>query len=229
MAHQQPIVTFVAAALSVIALSGAPAFAQKVGGTHGVGAGHGAGPGHTMSARQPGGYRGGFYGPYGRGYYGYPYGYGIGFGFGYGYGWPYYGYPYPNYAYAPNVCYEYLPPPTIAVPAPTSGTVSAPAATVETPLSEVTLNVHAPAEASVLINGVPTRQSGPDRAFTASGLEPGRTYSFDVRATWKQPDGTTVQLERRVVVQAGDRRAIDFDPRTRDLAPVSAPANNGNP
>ena len=53
----------------------------------------------------------------------------------------------------------------------------------------------------------------------------GRTYTFDIRAQWKGPDGRPVDIEQRVPVQAGERRAVEFGMPTAqfaDVAPVAA-------
>jgi uncharacterized protein (TIGR03000 family) len=74
----------------------------------------------------------------------------------------------------------------------------------------VILSIRVPADAVVRINGEKTTQSGPRREFAASGLVPGRSYTFAINAQWTAPDGEVVDLQRRVSVQGGERRAIDF-------------------
>jgi uncharacterized protein (TIGR03000 family) len=70
--------------------------------------------------------------------------------------------------------------------------------------------IRTPAEATLWINGVKSTQAGTSREFVSSGLAQGRSYTFDVRAEWTNSDGKFMSLERRVPVQAGDRRLIDF-------------------
>jgi uncharacterized protein (TIGR03000 family) len=202
--------------------------------------GHGGGAGHVAVAAGHAGFgpRSGWYGGYGpryRGYYGYPgwYGVGLGFGLGYGvgYGYPYVPYGYP--IYVDPICG--LPPnagpqagPAVAqaaVPVPPSGSAG-PAAPVRLTETDVLLHVHVPPDASVRINGEKTTQNGPHREFISSGLSPGHTYTFDVRAQWTGPNGEAVDFDRRISVQGGERRTIDFlmplSPRTDVLPTVRA-------
>jgi uncharacterized protein (TIGR03000 family) len=150
-----------------------------------------------------------------RGYYGYPGWY----GYGWGYGW---GYDYPYYPYAPG-CPIYVdtgyglppnaPPPS---PAAVQGTVPVAASTpvptgpVRLTDTDVLLSIRVPPEAVVRINGEQTAQVGPRREFISSGLAPGRSYTFVVTARWTGPDGLLVDLERRIPVQGGERRTVDF-------------------
>ncbi|QJW99429.1 TIGR03000 domain-containing protein [Frigoriglobus tundricola] len=170
---------------------------------------------------------------------GYGYGYGSGYGgynylgypyYGSGYGYPYYGSPAsiygapspaavdPYYGHvfpygvvgssttsAPSSSLSVLPG---AGPAPAPGGVQGPP--VASADTEVTLIVRVPANAKVWVNGVKTTQNGTRREFTSSGLTPGRSYTFLVRAQWGESDGNAVDNDRRITVQAGERRAIDF-------------------
>jgi len=210
------------------------------GGGHGGGAGHmgafhgGGGFHHGGFGR---GFYGGY--PYygfglglGLGYglgYGYGYGYGYGpYGYNYGpYGYAGYGYGYPGYgipygspyppAYYPNTP-SVIPPangtnPPATPPAP-SGTAPTPVMLPPLPIqhldTEVTLIVRIPAEAILWVNGSKTTQTGSRRQFTSRGLEPGRTYTFHLRAQWTDPNGAAMDHDRSITVQAGERRAIDF-------------------
>jgi uncharacterized protein (TIGR03000 family) len=74
----------------------------------------------------------------------------------------------------------------------------------------VLLSVRVPPDAVVRINGEQTNQNGPHREFLSSGLSPGRTYTFVVSARWTGPDGQPVERERRIPVQGGERRTVDF-------------------
>lgn len=183
-----------------------------------AGEGHGAGAGHVLRD-----FHGGWYGPGFRGYYRYPGWCGVGLGFGVGYGY-WYGYPYyPYYPYG----YDYPiyvapiagPPPNAYPPAgwsagqgpaPVPSGSPAGAAPVRFSDTDVLLSIRVPPDAVVRINGVPTTQNGPRREFVSSGLVPGRTYTFVVTARWTGPNGQAVELERRLSVQGGERRHVDF-------------------
>ena len=43
----------------------------------------------------------------------------------------------------------------------------------------------------------------------SSGLAPGQSYTFMVTARWG-PKGQEVEQERRLTVQGGERRSVDF-------------------
>jgi uncharacterized protein (TIGR03000 family) len=80
-------------------------------------------------------------------------------------------------------------------------------------LPDVLLSVQVPPDASVWINGEKTAQSGPRREFLSSGLSPGRSYTFVVLARWTEPNGDTVERQRRLSVRGGERRDVDFTAR----------------
>lgn len=188
------------------------------------GHGHGHGASHGGGWNQGGGYPGGYYG-YGRGYYygGYP-GY-----YGYGYGSPFFGYgAYPffgalgslggygyggnrlggyggyggGYGYSPSYDAGQSPPPP--------------------PLSneEAMFLVVVPPNAEVWINGDKTSQTGPEREFASSGLTPGKTYTYEIRAHWMQ-GSQPVDRTLQVPIKGGERRLVNF------LAPN--PAAPGTP
>ena len=182
-----------------------------------------------------GGYRGFGYGGYGYGYglggfglgIGLGLGYGLGYGYGYGYGYPGYGYGYGGYGYGyPGYGYGYpgyydpsygpapsnYPPPGApqpgAQPGPTGGWTGVPTSNrIDT---NATVGVRVPADATVWINGAKTNQGGTSRQFMSTGLEPGRTYTYTIRAQWKGTDGQPVDLDQSIVVQAGEKRWVNF-------------------
>jgi uncharacterized protein (TIGR03000 family) len=188
--------------------------------------GHGGGAGHTGigPVGQGFGPHGGWYGGYGRGCWGYPgwcgVGLGLGLGCGLAYGYPYddyYGYP----LYGPPYPYPVPYPVVVQGTAPPPGGACAGPPPAQLGDSDVFLNVRVPPEATVWINGVKATQTGPHREFVSSGLVPGSSYTFTVLARWTGPDGQMVELQRRIPVQGGERRTVDFtQPAT---APTEAP------
>jgi uncharacterized protein (TIGR03000 family) len=171
---------------------------------HHSGGGQGSG-GHGWSG---GGSQGhpGYYGGYGwgnpsyyRGDYYYPGYYGYG---GYGrYGYPYYGnygygY-YPNYGYYNyrgnyyGATYSY-------------GAYSAPATD-----EGAHMRVIVPPDAQIWFDGTPTTQTGSVRSFDSPPLTPGRRFTYEIRAQWRE-DGRDVTQTRRVAVHAGDAVTVDF-------------------
>jgi uncharacterized protein (TIGR03000 family) len=193
---------------------------------------HGSGGAHFIApaGRGFGGdFRGGFggcgrYGGFGRyggyGWYGPGFGLGLGLGYGYGWGWgyPYYAYPY-GYGYGYPVYVDTgIPGPLAAAPPGTAAVQqaahTAPGAPPDGPVrltdSDVLLSIRVPSEAVVEINGAKTTQSGPRREFVSSGLSPGRTYTFSLTAHWTGANGKPVERRRRIAVQGGERRNVDF-------------------
>jgi len=190
------------------------------------GGGHGGG-GHGGGGHGGGGHGGGYYGGgYGRGYYGGGYGrgyYGRGYYPGY-YGGYYPGY-YGNYDYAPDYDTYSAAPDYYTTPAPDYGNApdygTAPAAPSRN-TARVTIHVPDP-NADIWFNGTKTAQKGTERVFESPELEPGRDFTYDVRARWME-DGREVEQDRKIEVHAGDRLTANFPmPRaTQDTAPRSA-------
>jgi uncharacterized protein (TIGR03000 family) len=54
-----------------------------------------------------------------------------------------------------------------------------------------------------------TRSTGLERQYLTPPLEPGRKYTYTVKATWNQ-DGQVVKEERKVAVSAGWTSVVDF-------------------
>ena len=212
----------------VLVFAAGPANAQKHGGgghsSHGSshggsvhsGSSSRGGSVHPGTVHSGGTVYGGYggYGGYRSGYY--PYRNYSGFGFGFGYPWyaPFddyyngyrYGYSslYPPYSYTnPPIWYDdypdyggtyRLPPPP---PAPVQDT-------------QAHLQVIVPdAGAQVWVDGYKTSSTGPTRMFDSPPLEPGKSFSYQVKATWRQ-DGDTVTAERTVSVLPGSTSVVDF-------------------
>jgi uncharacterized protein (TIGR03000 family) len=72
------------------------------------------------------------------------------------------------------------------------------------------VDVRVPADAEVLFEGDKTSQTGSNRAFLSPALEPGRTFTYDIRARWTGADGKPVEQTRQAKVQAGRRTLVDF-------------------
>lgn len=74
---------------------------------------------------------------------------------------------------------------------------------------ELVLRVHVLPSATVWVNGGLTTTTGEFREFISTGLQPGRTYTYTVRAKWS--DGQlSFDQTRRVKVQGGEVRSVDF-------------------
>jgi uncharacterized protein (TIGR03000 family) len=71
------------------------------------------------------------------------------------------------------------------------------------------LRVQVPAEAEVWVSGQPTSQRGTQRQFVTPALVEGQTFSYDIRARWKQ-GGKEMERMQSVTVHSGDRVTVDF-------------------
>lgn len=75
--------------------------------------------------------------------------------------------------------------------------------------ADVLFNVKVAPDAEVWINGDKTSKTGSQREFISSGLLPGKTYTYEIRAKWTQ-DGKPVDRTEKVKVKGGERRSVDF-------------------
>ncbi len=81
----------------------------------------------------------------------------------------------------------------------------------EPPARPALIDVTLPADAALSFQGVPmTEETGAVRQFQSPPLTPGRTYSYDVRATWKDSEGREVVRTRHLSVRAGDHVTLDL-------------------
>jgi len=186
-------------------------------------------PSHAANQQSPNRYSGygrGSYGGYGRGYYG-P-GFGLYIGPSYRYAYPYYGgyygspyyggyyysqpsynYVEPSYNYA-QPSYGYVEPSMTSPYSYPVGTASANPAEDLDPNAAM-VEVRVPENAEIWFAGARTTQTGPVRHFVSPSLQPGRTFSYEVRARWTDASGRPVDRTKEVKVQAGGRVGVDFN------------------
>lgn len=126
------------------------------------------------------------YASYGTGYGGYPMGAG------------YSGYTV-NYSPAPALAYYG------AMPAIAPAAYSRPAADDRTAV----INVRLPGTAQLRFDGARTRQTGRERTFTTPALDKGKTFHYDVEATWMK-DGKPVTEKQTVAIRAGSHVSVVF-------------------
>lgn len=180
---------------------GTGVYVQTPGGfSVGVGSGrsYGGYGGYGYGGYGYGGYRGGYYD---RGYYpryssyGYStYGYRPWYSSSYGsyYSRPSYVYPSTPY-YAPQTVYYEAETPTVRSDAVAH------------------IMVHVPsANAEVWLDGQPTSQRGMERTFMTPRLNPGSTYTYEVRARWTE-NGQPIERTRTVRFQTGQTIHVDFN------------------
>jgi uncharacterized protein (TIGR03000 family) len=77
--------------------------------------------------------------------------------------------------------------------------------------NSVTMNVRVPAGAEIWFEGSKTGQTGTTRTFVSPPLEPGRGFTYEVRARWTD-NGKEVDRTRQVHVRAGEKVDVDFSP-----------------
>ena len=126
-------------------------------------------------------------------------GYGSGYG-GYGYSYPYsYGgtyYSEPSYVYAE--------------PSSTPSYYYSPSDTAQNP-NVALIEVKVPENAELWFEGDKTSQTGAVRHFRSPELQPGKMFTYDIRARWTDAGGKEVDRTKQVKVQAGARAGVDFN------------------
>jgi uncharacterized protein (TIGR03000 family) len=93
------------------------------------------------------------------------------------------------------------------VPLPAAAPSSAPAALQGAAPANVVVQV--PADAEVWFDDHKTKQSGGQRTFTSPPLQPGRTFTYEVKARWTQ-DGKPVERTQTIKVQGGETSQVEF-------------------
>lgn len=187
-------------------------------------------------------------GPFGRwGWFGTPY-YGVS-AYPYYYSSAYYVspsyYTYPRYVYYPTYMYSYpaysysytYPSYSSVTYVPTERSASYYAPSEIAPASSVSvmtnqddrqalLRVRVPREdARVWIENAPMRQGGTDRLFNSPPLDPGKDYSYTVRASW-MANGQEVVREKEVRIRAGQQSAVNFVDDRGEPAPLPRNTND---
>jgi uncharacterized protein (TIGR03000 family) len=76
-------------------------------------------------------------------------------------------------------------------------------------MRSATLNVRVPLEAKVYVNGLATSSRGSLRRYVSNGLQPGYSYSYELRAEMVQ-DGRVLSETKSVKLEAGQSSTIDF-------------------
>jgi len=132
--------------------------------------------------------------------------YSVGYGYSYA---PFYYNTVPTYAVNPGS--YYLQPATMLQPTP---------AEPERAPQFVTLTVIVPtADAQVWFENTPTAQQGTERVFRSPALEPGKSFTYTIKARWMD-NGKSVERERQVMVQAGQKITLNFRDSPGELVPA---------
>jgi uncharacterized protein (TIGR03000 family) len=70
------------------------------------------------------------------------------------------------------------------------------------------------ATAQVMVDDMPTRQSGTERTFISPPLDPGRSFTYTIKATWQPNNYVTITRTRSISVKAG--QTVEADLRQAD-------------
>jgi uncharacterized protein (TIGR03000 family) len=131
-------------------------------------------------------------------------------------GWGYpgsYAYSYPNYYYAyPDYYSPFAVPEDGYVPPQPSGSPSYYGATASSVTDRARANIRVTlpaADAEVWFGGSTTRQQGTVRDFVSPPLTAGKTYTYEIRARWREGDRERDQT-RTIEVHPGDSVAVTF-------------------
>jgi uncharacterized protein (TIGR03000 family) len=148
---------------------------------------------------------------------GYDYSYGCYGGWGYGYGYGGWGRGWRGYSGWGDCCYNYSPcvyTNSYYVPY-ASRTYAYPAVAAADAKSPATIVVNLPGDARLMIQDEPTKATSGQRTFTSPPLEPGKTFSYTLRADLDR-NGEKMTVTRDVEVRAGQvsRISLDFPTRT---------------
>jgi len=80
----------------------------------------------------------------------------------------------------------------------------------ETGVASARVSVRLPADARLFVDGVPCPLKSSTREFDTPKLEPGRRYSYTLKAELVR-DGQTLTEEKQVILQAGRKVNVNFD------------------
>jgi uncharacterized protein (TIGR03000 family) len=71
------------------------------------------------------------------------------------------------------------------------------------------ISVVVPPNAQVFFDGEKTSQRGQFRRFVTPALDPGQSYTYDIKAVWDE-NGNKVERSRKVHVRASQQSSVDF-------------------
>jgi uncharacterized protein (TIGR03000 family) len=75
------------------------------------------------------------------------------------------------------------------------------------------------AQAVLMVDDTPTKQTGAERRFVSPPLEPGRDFSYTLSVTWEPNNYTKITRTRKISVRAGQETVADLraaDPKDPD-------------
>jgi uncharacterized protein (TIGR03000 family) len=78
------------------------------------------------------------------------------------------------------------------------------------PNEKAAIEVRVPVNAQVWFDGKQTTQKGSERYFATPPLALGKSYTYEVRATWKNSDGNPITQTREITVEPGKWSIVNF-------------------
>jgi uncharacterized protein (TIGR03000 family) len=106
-------------------------------------------------------------------------------------------------------------------PAPALAQASRPTVSYRPSKDDVLLSIVVPEDARVYVNGLLTKTPGTHRQYACSGLLPGKSYAYQVRAVVTR-NGKELSDTRVVRFRAGETHDLAFDFGLRPAAVVAA-------
>lgn len=98
----------------------------------------------------------------------------------------------------------------------------------EVPAATARITVITPKGADVWFQGMQVPMSGTVKKFSSPELNPALTYTYDVRAMWRE-NGQWVNQTQRVLVRAGDDLTLTFAPTPASELPRPSSAPHRSP
>src|SRR5581483_7157551 len=125
--------------------------------------------------------------------------YGGYYGRGYGYGYsPYYsGYDYGYSPYYSDSTSYYYSPPAYSYSSPNTTTAEFGEEQEARNANVANIRVHVPANAELWFEDSRTNQTGSDRTFVSPPLDPNRTFTYTLRAKWRDANGRDMDQTRQ--------------------------------
>jgi len=105
--------------------------------------------------------------------------------------------------------------------------VAQPATQPTTDSSRAYIHVRVPADAQVMFDGSPTKQTGAERMFMTPSLAAGSNYSYEISAKWMD-NGQPREQTRTVRLTPGQTVNVDFS-APQGAAPQGAAPQGGTP
>ena len=85
--------------------------------------------------------------------------------------------------------------------------------------------IHLPTDAELYIEGIKSKQVGATREFETPALQPGKVFTYNLKAVWME-DGKEVVKQLKVKVEAGKTTKIDVTQESVEAPPPPPPVGD---